>query len=689
MTCRTATAIALLLATPLSAAATDDAPDRERASPIETVVVIAHPLSAEGLALSSEVLEGDDLARHLQSSIGETVGSQPGVHAANFGQAASRPVIHGLSGPRVRLMEDRIDALDVSVTSADHAVSIEPFMADRIEILKGPSTLLYGTGAIGGVVDVHTGRVPHERPEQPIVGRAEVRRDDNGDRETAAARLDGGAGPIAWHLDGFWRDADEYDIPGFAESKALRALEEDEADEETDGHDDEVRGRLPGSDLKAKGGAFGLSFVGERGFLGAAVSRYDAKYGLPGGHEHGHEEEEEQEGEEGTPVLDLEQTRIDLEAGLKDPLRGFESLNLRVGINDYEHVEIEPDGEVATEFDNDAYEVRVELVHAEAAGWRGALGLQFTDRDFSAIGEEAFIAPVETRTVGAFWVGERSFDSFDLEAGVRLEDVEIDPSEASRRSFTSYAASLGVVIPVAEAWSVGLLADYSARAPIAEELFSDGPHLATGAFEIGNPDLNEEQAFSLSANVRYADERWLFNGTLYYTKFRDFIYEAPTGEEEDELPVFVYRQDDADFFGFDAELTRTVATWDNGSLAVSALFDTVSAKLGVTGDDDIPRLPPTRYGIGLSGQWGMVRANVDYLRARAQKDVAEFELPTASYDDLRAYLGADLPVGGAELTVFVQGRNLTDDEQRQHSSFIKDLAPLPGRTVEAGIRARF
>ncbi|MEQ8483210.1 MAG: TonB-dependent receptor [Pseudomonadales bacterium] len=690
MSSRLSFAVALTLASVSHAAETADEPGSSRANPIETVVVTAHPLSAEGLALSSEVLEGDNLTRQLQSSIGETVGALPGVHAANFGQAASRPVIHGLSGPRVRIMEDRIDALDVSVTSADHAVTIEPFMADRIEILKGPSALLYGTGAIGGVVDVHTGRIPHERAAKPLSGRAELRRDDNGDRETAAVRLDGGGGPLAWHLGGYYRDAGDYEIPGFAESKALRAAEGDD-------DEDAVRGRLPGSHLEARGGDFGLSFIGDRGFLGAAVSRYEAEYGLPGGHGHGHEDEdheEEDHGAEGahdesTPVLDLKQTRIDIEAGLNAPMRGFESLNLRVGINDYEHAEIEPDGEVATEFENDAYEVRLELVHVPVAGWRGAFGLQYTDREFSAIGEEAFIAPVDTRTLGGFWVGERSFDAFDLEAGARLERVNMDPSAARSRNFTSYAASLGIVVPVDDRWSIGLLADYTARAPVAEELYSDGPHLATNAYEIGNPDLTEEKALSLSANVRYDYGPWLFNGTLYYTQFIDFIYESPTGEEEDDLPVFVYEQDDADFFGFDAELRRTVATWDAGSLALTAKFDTVSATLDVSGDDDLPRLPATRYGLGMNAQWGPVQATVDYLRVRAQDNVTEFELPTERYDDVRAYLGADLPMAGATITVFVQGRNLTDDEQRQHTSFIKDLAPLPGRTLEAGLRATF
>lgn len=696
MSIRTPLALALCCAVPPFALA--DEAERTSSRSIETIRVIAHPLSAEGLALAAEVLQGDELALKLASSIGETVGYQPGVHASNYGQAASRPVIHGLSGPRVRILEDRIDTLDVSVTSADHAVTIEPFLADRIEILKGPSTLLYGSGAIGGVVDVHTGRIPHERAAQPLSGRIEGRLDNNGERDTVVARLDGGAGSFAWHADGFRRKANDYRIPGFAESRALREAEEDDHDD--DDHDDnddhdEVRGRLPGSDLDQKGGALGFSFVGDRGFAGVAVSRTEAQYGLPGSHEHEHEgdeeeEEHEDEDEEGNPVLDLKQTRIDLEAGLANPFRGFESINVRIGFNDYEHREIEPDGDVATLFENKAWEARVELLHQEVAGWRGAFGLQYTDRDFSAVGEEAFIAPVETRSIGAFWVGERRFERFELEAGLRLESVDVDSSTEDGRDFTSYAASLGVVVPLADGWTLGLLSDYSARAPIAEELFSDGPHLATGAFEIGNPDLDEERALSLSANLRYASDHWLFASTLYVTRFSDFIYETPTGEIDDGLPVFEYRQAGADFVGFDLEARRTVTTWDQGRLEVTTQFDTVRATLDIPGSDNVPRLPPTRWGLGLAGTFGVVAASVDHLWVAKQNDVTEFELPTERYRDLRAQVAAnfDLPPN-ARLSVFLQGRNLTNQEQRQHSSFIKDFAPMPGRTIEAGIRASF
>ncbi len=661
---------------------------------LEQVDVIGHPLSAEGLAQATVVLTGDRLARELQASIGATVANIPGIHSASFGQAVGRPVIHGLGGPRVRVMEDRIDTMDVSVTSADHATTIEPFIADRVEIHKGASTLLYGSGAIGGVVDVHTGRIPHEVPDKPITGRAEARIDDSADTQVGALRLDGGGGNFAWHIDAFQRDADDYEIPGFAESRALRELEEAEGGEEEG--EEEARDELPGSDLDVTGGAVGFSFIGERGFIGLAVSQLEAEYGLPGGHghhEHEHEGEHEEEGEEeeGNAVLDLEQTRVDLEAGLENPFAGFSGLNVRLGFNDYEHIELEPSSEVGVEFENDAWEARVELIHKQVFGWDGAVGLQYSDREFSALGEEAFVSPVDTQSIGVFWVGERSIDNWNLEAGLRIETVEQESSDANLddADFTNASAMLGAIIPLAENWSLNLHGGYSSRAPTGEELYSDGAHPATRVFELGDDQLDEETALNVAATLRYSGERWFVAGTLYHTEFSDYIYQFNTGLELDELPVFQYAQADATFTGFEVEAEFIASEWEDGGLTLRAMFDTVEAELDISGNDNPPRIPPTRYGLGIAANWGLINASLDFTQVQEQDDVAELELPTEEYDDLRAYVGAEFPFDETTLTVFLQGRNLTDEEQRNHVSFIKDFAPAPGRTLEAGLRLTF
>lgn len=672
---------------------------------IEEVVVIAHPLSAEGLSQAGQVLEGEALERKRAASIGATLAQETGVHSAQFGIASGRPVIHGLGGPRVRIMEDRIDALDVSVTSTDHAVMVEPFIAERVEILKGPSTVLYGSGAIGGVVDVHTGRIPHKVPDRAFSGGVESRYDNNTHGTSTAFKANGGGGRFAWHLDGAWKDGDDYEIPGYAESARLRAEEgehegHDEAHEDDHEADEEAEayGELPGSAYDSDSMAGGASYVADWGFLGVAVSRSDSTYGLPGGHghEHGHDEEEhaeEEHGEEdeemaGNPILDLEQTRTDLELGIASGIGPFDSLNVRLGINDYEHQEVEPSGEVATRFSNEAWELRTELTYS-LDKWRGALGVQFMDREFSAVGEEAFVPPVDSFDAGIFCLGERTFDNFALEAGLRLGKTEHDPEIGSTEDFTTFSGSLGFVLTPTDRIELGLIADLSSRAPVSEELYSNGPHLATNSFEIGNPDLDSERAANLAATFRYDSERLRVGATIYYTRFSDFIYEFDTGEEEDELPVFQYLQEDARFFGIDLEFEAILMAWEGGDFRLNGMLDLVEAEVDVRGNDHLPRIPPQRYGLGTELRMGRVLASANYLRSAKQDDVSASELITDEYEDLSAYLGVDIPVREGSLRLFLQGKNLTDDEQRYHASFIKDFAPAPGRRVEVGARLTF
>ncbi len=661
-------ALALSLAMPATVVAAED-------GEVEEVVVEAHPLSGEGLSQAVEIIEGEELLKDAQASLGDTLAGQPGIHSSSFGAASSRPVIHGLGGPRVRIMEDRIDTLDASVASADHAVTVESFIADRIEVLKGPATLLYGSGAIGGVVDVHTGRIPHDRAHTPVSGRVELRGSDNADQATAAARLDGGGGAFAWHLDGFSRRADPYEIPAFARSVRQRA---------GDGGGDGAFGILPGSQLESRGGALGVSHIGTAGFAGVAVSVVNNEYGLPG-------PGEDEPASAGQPVLDMEQTRIDVEAGRSEPFAGFDSINFRAALNDYAHQEIEPSGEPATKFSSEALDTRLELVYSDAGPWNGAIGMQYSDREFAALGEEAFVPPVDTRSLGVFWVGERPWGALDLETGLRVEIVEQDPASGAGRDFLAAGASLGLIRNFDSGWRLGLHADYSARAPASEELYSDGPHLATSSFELGNPALDEETAFNFAATVDFSDETFEWVTTVYLTRFSDFIFQRFTGGFEDGLAVQEYTQGDASFFGVDAEARVAIADRGAGRLFLTGSFDTVVAELDRAGNDRLPRLPPTRLGVGLAFEGRAVTASIDYrfVNTVERDKVAELELPTDSYSDLRVYVGTTLRSARYSLQLFLQGRNLADDEQRNHTSFIKDFAPLPGRTLEAGLRLKF
>lgn len=666
---------------------------------IEEVMVQGHPLSSDGLAQPVIIIDDIELQRRKAASVGETLQGLPSISSTSFGQAVGRPVIRGLAGARVKVLEDRIDTLDVSVTSPDHAATIDAFTAESIEVLMGPSTLLYGSGALGGVVNVNTGRLPTALPEQTSLG-IEARGADNADRRTAAGRLDTGLGNFALHLDGFYRDADPYDIPGFVESSRLRALEEaeheDEGEEEhEDEHTDEeeVRGTLPGSELETYGGAVGLSYIGDSQFVGISVSSYGAKYGLPGhGHEeeghdeeeHEEEEHEEEHEEEGNPLLDLEQTRVDLEWGLETPITGMKSMNLRVGYNDYEHIEFEPDGGLGTTFKSEAYEARLEFVHEQWAGLEGSFGLQVSDLEFSALGEEAFVDPVDTNTLGLFYVAQTSVGNLGLEGGLRIERVEHSPSTGNSRDFSAVSASLGLIRTISDSLTLSGQFDLSSRAPMAIELYSDGAHLATQSYELGDAELDEERAANASIRLDYAMDRWRFAANVFYTQFDGFIYEAATGEERDELPVLQWRQQDASLYGADAMLSWDALRWNNGKLALQSSVDTVRARLDDGDNRNLPRIPPTRWSLGAALDWAHFSAALSYTRYDNQDRVAPLELASDAYNDLKLQVSYAMSVGQTDVELFVNASNLSDDEQRLHTSFIKDLAPQPGRTVEVG-----
>jgi iron complex outermembrane receptor protein len=317
------------------------------------------------------------------------------------------------------------------------------------------------------------------------------------------------------------------------------------------------------------------------------------------------------------------------------------------------------------------------------------VGIQIGGEDFSATGEEVFAPPAETATAALFVVEERDFDGFTLQGGARVERVEIDPEGRDSDRFDAFSLSLGAVMPLGSGWELGLVADLAERAPVAAELYSDGPHLSTQSYEIGDPGLDNERAANLAATLRYATERLDASATLYATTFADFIYQADTGAVQDELPVRVWTQDDADFHGLDLEARYALVV--DGPVAVEGrvFYDLVRAELDVDGNDNLPRLPPDRAGVGLESRWRWLTVNLDYLHAMDMDDTAAFELETPGYDDLRLQLSGSFEFGASELTVFVQGRNLTDDEQRNHVSFLKDYAPLPGRSVLGGVRVSF
>ncbi len=656
---------------------------------LEEIVVTSAPIAidAQSMAQPASVLSGDALTLALAPTIGETLGGKPGVQSTFFGPAASRPIIRGLGGDRVRVLTDGLATLDASGLSEDHAVAIDPALADQIEVLRGPATLLHGSGAAGGLVNVVTNRL-HEHAHESPSGLLEVRGDSALGEQAAAGRLDTGDGEIALHFDGAWRETDDYEIPGFAESRRLRALEEGEEEEEGEEHE-EMYGTVENSWSRTKAGGIGASYIGERWQFALAGSLHDTEYGVPVAHHHEHEEEGEEEAEheeeEGGVHIELEQRRLDFRA--RGPLTAGDgpTLELRGALSDYEHAEIEPTGEIGTLFEVSGEELRASTGFGNDESRQGTLGLQWQRVELAATGEEAFIPSTTTRTVGFFGFQRHDFDVASLEYGFRLDQQRITGAPAGNYDENAVNGSVGTVWPVGEGLSlVGQLA-YSERHPSATELYADGPHVATQQYEVGDPDLDTERGITAEAGLRFDGSGFAGELRVFASRYHDFIYLAPTGAEEDELPVFAYLQRDSRFEGVEAEFE---IPFGSSPVTLALTGEYLRGQLE-DGGGDLPRMPPLGLGARLGYDDGRWAASLAVSHHFEQDEVAEFELPTDAYTLLDADLVFRPGWMGDGVTLFLRGRNLTDEDARLHTSPLKDQLPLPGRSIGAGIRMRF
>ena len=700
------------LAQPDSGAAAS--PDHNHEA-LEELVVTANPLgqTSDDLSQSATVLQGDVLRQQLANSLGETLARTPGVANASFGENVGRPVIRGLQGTRVGILSNSMAVSDASSVSQDHAVSVEPFLVDQIEVLRGPSTLLYGSGAIGGAVNMVSPTIPQSIPENGYSGRATAQGNTAADEEFAAGRLDLGSGEFALHINGFHRRTDDYDIPGNAN---LYPEDHSEDGEHEDGHEesdehDKDSGTLSNSFLKNHGWTVGGSWIGEQWLVGLAYTDYKSDYGIPGdAHMHAeehadeHDEEHEEEFEEGhedeeTPVsIELQSQRTEVEIAGRDPFPGIEQVKVRYVDNQYEHTEYEGN-EVGTVFNSDAHNSRLELKHTPWGIWQGVFGLQYTDLDFSAVGAEAFVPSSHTETIGAFWIERADLGAWQLDMGLRYEDVQAKvpntliaeegaTGPGADADFTPFSASAGVIWQLNDVVDLSFSAAHAERAPGVDELFANGPHAATQVFEVGDPSLGKETNLHLEVGVSVAAGGFSGSATIYKDNFHDYIYQLNTGQEADGLPVLVWQQQNADFIGAEAELRYDFEPNRFGHWQLFGFGDIVDGELA--DNSDVPLAPPKRIGLGLDWDHAGLAAYVLWIHAYKQDNIATRETPTPGYDLLNAELSYTVATGDQmEFQVYLQGQNLLDEDIRNSTSYLKDFAPQIGRNAILGVRAFF
>ncbi|TWX49178.1 TonB-dependent receptor [Colwellia hornerae] len=710
-----------------------------RATVMEVIDVYATPLHSSSIesALPVNVISGDDLRLKQASTLGETLKNEVGVHSSYFGPVASSPIIRGMDGPRVLITQNGLDVGDASRVGPDHAVAAEAGTAQQVEVLRGPSTLFYGSGAIGGVVNVVDNRVPKTTDNQVDYL---LKHNDVADENEATLNINSGYKNFALHLDAFWRQSNDYKIPGYATAEENH--DEDIHDEEHS--EEETKGVLENSASKSSGFTVGSSYLFDAGYVGLSYGRMERTYGIPGHAEHSEEEHQEMvtaSGGEAAVFGDLVQDRYQLLSEISFEDSFINRLVSKAAYTDYQHQEIEG-GIVGTQFNNEMLETRFDLYHQAVDGWKGAWTLHYKESDFDAVGEEAFTPPSSTESIALAWLEEKHINNVLWQVGARIEQVKLNASSAGdlhddhtdgldsyseesfhfiKQKFTPISASLGAVWGYSPGYNIGVSAAFSQRAPSASELFSNGAHIGTNTYEVGalfsvheenhelHVDMSDqnvalETAYNLDLTWRKFEGDFGFVASAFYNHIDDYYYQANTGlfaedgheshdeaieenniEESTGLPVYVFQQNNVVMYGVEAEFFYQVTP----SLKATLFTDYIRAKLTDNNNDNLPRIPPMRVG----GQFNYITdkysAELSATHYFKQSDTAALESETAGYTMLDANVNFFIDAVGDDMVAFVKVNNITNEQARVHTSFLKNVSPLPARGFTVGIRGSF
>ena len=668
---RSALLVAVASGALAGAASAQTTPPAQQAVAVEDVIVTGRPFGVTDNAslIAVDVLDEQALAVAPVQTLGDLVAGLPGVRSSSFAPGASRPVIRGLSGPRVQVLTNGLGMIDASAVSPDHQVAVDPAEASRIEVVRGPSTLTFGGSAIGGVVNILDERIPTHAVEGGVDGHVSTQYSSVDKGYGLGARLAANAGPFVFTVDGFRRDSGDYDIPGSALSQRLAAAEGVARDD---------AGTVVNSFAEIEQVGAGVSYVDDRGFVGVSIKNTRSNYGTVA---------------EPEVSIDLEQTRYDFRAERELDTAWFQSFNLSAGYADYAHTEFEGP-KVGTVFESSGYEGRAELIQRQRDGWQGVVGVQVLDRDFDAIGEEAFVPATTIKETGLYTVQRLDLGAYGFEGGVRYDRRELSATPIGgtseiNRQFDNWSASGSVFVKPAQGLFLGLSLSSSERAPSEVELFSDGVHVATAAYELGDPTLNSEKVLTVEGTVHLS--RGALDGDLhvYRAKYDGFIDQRPTGAAFDfdgePFPIFAYVQTDATFTGF--EIEGDYALWESGerSLKLGGSADYVKADTDLGPAARIPPYSVTGRLIWTDARWD---TQLEVRHVGEQDATAAFELPTDSYTMVNLS-GSVRPFADRNVTVFAEAHNLTNEEAREHASFLKDIAPQPGRNLRVGVTYRF
>lgn len=663
------------------------ASEHEQATTLDTIRIKAHPLeqTSKDFAVADTVVDQKRLAQGAVT-IGEALSGETGISSNQFGAGTSRPVIRGQDGPRIKILQNSSENIDVYTLSPDHAVTVDPALAKQVEVIRGPSTLLFGAGTVGGLVNVTDSKLPTAMPEKGYEGNVGLRYNTGSDEKLATAGVTLGLGDqVALRVEGLKREANDYIAPDYV-------------------HEGEKERRVDNTFAKGQTVNVGLSWIYDRGFTGISYSNRQDQYGLPGhSHEyeschlhglslhcgeHDHDEDEHDDHDhdhahEAGPWIDLKSERYDVRTELDDPFAGFKKLRAQASYTDYQHDEIEEDI-ISTRFKNKGYDGRLELVHNPLGAWEGVIGTQYGQQKLNLTGEEAFLAPNTTKKWSLFALEHAQFNDVHVELAARVDQQKIDIEDSSKKDFDGSAFSVSGAAnwEFAPNYKLSLVTSHQERLPLAQELYADGKHFATNSYELGNDQLKREQSNNVELGFHYDDNTFDYHIHVYHNWFDDYIY-AQTLDRYKDFRLVQYAQDKAKFYGAEAEASYQISP----IYKLSVFGDYVRGKID---NDNAPRVPAGRLGTKVNADFGDgFTGSAEYYHVFNQDKITAYETETQGYNMLNlgvAYSGEYSNLG--DYRVFLNANNLLDDQIYQHASFLSTI-PQVGRNFSVGVNFSF